>query len=103
LLEERLKAFNEWSSTLKTIFGHLEGLSEVLSQKPLGISQQITSELAHPISQSITLVKQLSVEVAGLLNEVDKSRKRLVWSHIVTAFLGGTLIISWIYSHTFLH
>jgi hypothetical protein len=107
LLEERFKRLDEWSKTLQTIFENVDGLSRVLSEKPLGISQQIASELAHPISQSVDLVKQLSVDIGGLLADVDASRKRLVWSHIVTAYISGfatgTLLISWIYSHIFLH
>jgi hypothetical protein len=107
LLDVRLKKMDEWSQALQTITGHLENLSVALSEKPLGISQQITAELAHPISQSVTLVKQLSVDATSLLIDVDKSWKRLVWSHIVTGFLSGfafgTLIVSWIYSHIFLH
>jgi hypothetical protein len=106
-LDERLKKMVEWAEALKFLNGHLEKLSEVLSQKPLGISQQITTELTQPIASGVTLVKQLSVEIGGLLTDVDQSRKRLRWSHVVTGFLSGfaigTLIISWIYSHIFLH
>jgi hypothetical protein len=106
-LDERLKKMVEWAEALKFLNGHLEKLSEVLSQKPLGISQQITRELTQPIAGGAALVKQLSIDIGGLLSDVDESRKHLRWSHIVTGFLSGfaigTLMISWIYSHTFLH
>jgi hypothetical protein len=106
-LDERLKKMVEWAEALKFLNGHLEKLSEVLSEKPLAISQRITSELTQPIASGVTLVKQLSVDIGGLLSDVDKSTKRLRWSHIVTGFLSGfafgTLMISWIYSHIFLH
>lgn len=105
LLGARLKDFTGFAGTLDSIFGHLGDLSEVLSKQPLGISQRITEELAHPISQSVSLVKQLSVDASGLITDVDTSRKRLIWTYVVTAFLcgyaTGTLIISWIYSHIF--
>jgi hypothetical protein len=106
-LDERLKKMVDWAEALKFLNGHLEKLSEVLSEKPLGISQQITRELTQPIAGGAALVKQLSIDIGGLLSDVDESRKHLRWSHIVTGFLSGfaigTLMISWIYSHIFLH
>ena len=106
-LYERLKKMIEWAEALKFLNGHLEKLSEVLSEKPLGISQQITRELTQPIAGGAALVKQLSIDIGGLLSDVDESRKHLRWSHIVTGVLSGfaigTLMISWIYSHIFLH
>jgi hypothetical protein len=107
LLEVRLTQLNGWTKTLQELTGHLEDLSKVLSEKPLAISEQITKELAHPIGQSVTVVKQLSIDAKSLLTDVEVSRKRLVWSHFVTTYLvgftTGALIISWIYSHIFLH
>lgn len=107
LLDVRLKQLDEWTKTLQEVFGHLEALNKVLSEKPLAISEQITKELAHPIGQSVTLVKQLSTDTAGLLGDVGKSRQRLHRSHVITAFLSGyataALILSWTLSHFFSH
>jgi DNA repair exonuclease SbcCD ATPase subunit len=107
LLDVRLKQLDEWTNTLQAAFGHLENINKVLSEKPLGISEQITKELAHPIGQSVTLVKQLATDTAGLISDVEKSRKRLSRSHLITAFLSGyataALILSWTFSHFFSH
>jgi predicted transcriptional regulator len=106
-LDKRLKEMLEWTDALKFLNGHLEKLSEVLEEKPLGISKQITDELAHPIADSVKSVKQLTVHVGSLVHDVDKSRKRLRRSHLITAFLTGystgILLFSWIYFHIFLH
>ncbi len=106
-LDARLKSLGEWTDTLKFLNGHLEKLSEVLKEKPLGISQQIQTELAQPIAEGVKSTKQLAANVGGLVNDVDKSRKRLHRSHLITAFLSGyataALIISWTFSHFFLH
>jgi hypothetical protein len=106
LLDVRLKQLDEWSNTLKLTFEHLEGLSKVLSERPLGISKQITEELAHPIGQSVTLVRQLATDTEELLAQVDKSRRGLHRSHLITAFLSGyataALILSWTLFHFFL-
>lgn len=107
MLDVRLKQLDGWTTILKEVFGHLETLNQVLSEKPLAVSEQIAKDLAHPIGQSVTLVKQFAIDAKTLLTDVEIARKRLVWSHFVTTFLvgftTGALIISWIYSHTFLH
>jgi hypothetical protein len=107
LLDERLKQLDKWTTTLQQAFGHLETLNNVLSQKPLVISEQITQELAHPIGQSVTLVKQLATDTTGLVGDVGKERQRLYRTHVITAFLSGyataALILSWTLFHFFLH
>jgi chromosome segregation ATPase len=107
LLKVRHEQLESWSQTLQAIFEHLEGLNKVLSEKPLGISKQITEQLAHPIGQSVTLVNQLSTDAKSLLADMEQSRKRLHRSHVITAFLSGyataALILSWTLSHFFSH
>jgi hypothetical protein len=106
-LDERFKKMAEWTKTLEFLNGHLEKLSEVLKEKPLGISKQITDELTQPIADGAKSAKQLAVHLGGMVNDVDKSRKQLRRSHLVTAFLTGystgILLFSWIYFHFFLH
>ena len=106
-LDKRLEKMVEWTEDLKLLNGHLEKLSEVLKEKPFRVSQQIQEELARPIAESVNSAKQLAASVGGLVNDVEKSRKRLHRSHVITAFLSGyataALIISWTFSHFFSH
>ena len=107
LFKVRQDQMEEGNEILRTLLGHMDGINKALSDKPLAISEQITKDLAHPIGQSVALVKQLATDTAGLLGDVEKSRKRLTRSHVITAFLSGyataALILSWTFSHFFLH
>jgi hypothetical protein len=106
-LDNRLAQLGTYQSTLEDLFKHLSALSTVLKEKPLAVSQNIEKELTAPVAESVKSVKQLSLHVAGLLVDVDKSTKRLRRSHIITAFLSGyataVLIITWTYFHFFSH
>ena len=107
LFDERLKNLREWIKTLETLNGHLEKLSAVLSEKPLAVSKQIQEDLAKPIAASVQSVRQLTLNVGGLNDEVEKSRQRIHRSQIITVFLSGystaALIIAWIFCHIFSH
>lgn len=106
-LDVRLEQMEEWTDTFKGLYGHLEKLSQVLAEKPLGISQQIQEDLNKPIAESVKSTQELATTVSGLVATVDESLKRLRRSHVITAFLSGystgVFIVSWIYFHFFLH
>jgi hypothetical protein len=106
-LDNRLGKLNSWQSTLEDLFDHLSALSTVLKEKPLAVSQNIEKELTQPVAESVKSVKHLAVDVAGLLADVDKAKKRLRRSNLITAFLSGyataALIVTWTYFHFFSH
>ena len=105
-LDARIGKILAHSDTLATLTGHLEKLSQVLAEKPLGISQQIQKELAQPIAESTQSAQQIVVELKAL-TDVNNTGKRFQRSRHIAAFLSGlstgALLIPWTYSHLFSH
>lgn len=106
-LDLRIGKIVAGAETLETINGHLERLSEVLREKPLGISQQIQAELAEPIAESAWTAHQIAHDLKTLLTDLNTTGRKLQRSRSLAAFLSGlstgALLIPWTYSHFFSH
>ncbi len=106
-LDARIAKILTHSDSLETITVHLEALSAVLAERPLGISQRIESELAQPIAESTQTARQIAIDLKALLVDVNITGKRFQRSRHIAAFLSGlstgALLIPWTYSHLFSH
>ena len=106
-IDLRLEKLAARAGILETLTGHLEKLSEVLAEKPLRISQQIQTELAKPIAESVKSAQQIALDLKALLTDVNDTGKRFQRSRHLAAFLSGlstgALLIPWTYSHFFSH
>ena len=106
-LDARIAKILAHSNALEVITGHLENLSQILAEKPLGISQRIESELAQPIAESTQMAKQTALDLKALLADVNVTGQRFQRSRHIAAFLSGlstgALLIPWTYSHLFSH
>jgi len=104
-IDRRLEKLDARAGTLESIAGHLEKLSQVLAEKPLGISQQIQAELELPIAESVKSAQQIVHDLKALLTDVNDTGIRFQRSRHVAAFLSGlstgALLIPWTYSHLF--
>ena len=106
-LDARIAKILAHYSSLETITSHLEKLSQVLAEKPLGISRQIEAELTQPIADSTQIARQIALDLKALLTDVNVTGKRFQRSRHIAAFLSGlstgALLIPWTYSHLFSH
>jgi hypothetical protein len=106
-LDLRIGKIVAHADSLETLTGHLEALSQVLAEKPLGISQRIQAELAQPIAESVKSAQQIAFDLKTLLTDVNVTGKRFQRSRHIAAFLSGlstgAMLIPWTYSHFFSH
>jgi hypothetical protein len=106
-LDLRIGKILAHAGTLETITTHLENLSQVLAEKPLGVSRQLQTELAQPIAESVKSAQQIAHDLKVLLTDVNHTDRRFQRSRHTAAFLSGlstgALLIPWTYSHFFSH
>jgi len=104
-LDERIKVISGAAQSLQEVAKHLEGLNQVLAQKPSVVGRQIETELTQHIGDALTATQGIAHLLTSLFKSTEGSFRRLHRERFLAAFLSGLstggILTAWTYSHFF--